>query len=117
MGAVEAARVYLTLIGIIMDNHVICVAIKMTALEFPIQSWWANWQHKLNVKPCSQLKWKKFIMSDAQDIKNISLRFLIEHLLNISFGLSTFDIINLVVFVEIGLNYIKTFILMFFYSW
>ena len=38
MGAVEAARVYLTLIGIIMDNHVICVAIKMTALEFPIQS-------------------------------------------------------------------------------
>ena len=56
-------------------------------------------------------------MSDAQDIKNISLRFLTEHLLNISFGLSTFDIINLVVFVEIGLNYIKTFILMFFYSW
>lgn len=38
MGAIEAARIYLTLIRIIMDNHVICVAIKMTALEFPIQS-------------------------------------------------------------------------------
>ena len=117
MGAVEAARVYLTLIRIIMDNHVIGCASKMTALEFPIWSWWANWQHKLNVKPWSHLKWKKFIMSDAQDIKNISLRFLIEHLFNISFGLATFDIINLVLFAGIGLNYIKTFILLFVYSW
>ena len=38
MGAVEAARVYLTLIRIIMDNHVIGFASKMTALEFPIWS-------------------------------------------------------------------------------
>lgn len=38
MGAVEAARVYMTLIRIITDNHVIGFAIKMTALEFPTWS-------------------------------------------------------------------------------
>lgn len=38
MGVVEIARVHLTLIRIVIDNHMTCFAIKITASEFSILS-------------------------------------------------------------------------------